>query len=108
MIFVNINEHPTKSNIKVFYYKDIEHANYFENLLKTSKVNYEKQIDEDGDQTIYFGINKSDFEQVKRLNYLTIGHFRKPFIPDVYLRYFVIFLSIIILTIAFIGTWLSK
>ena len=108
MIFVNINEHPTNSKKKVFFYKDIEHAHYFENLLRESKVKFEKQIDEEGDETIYFGINKGDFETVKRLNYLTIGHFRKPFIPDLYLRYFVIFISIIILGLAFTGAWLSN
>lgn len=108
MIFVNINEHPTNNNKKVFFYKDIERAHYFENLLRESKVKFEKQIDEEGDQTAYFGINKSDFEQVKRLNYLTIGKFRQPFIPDKVLRIFVIIISITVLSLAFIGAWLSN
>ena len=108
MIFVNINEHPTNSNKKVFYYKEIEQANYFENLLKESEIVFEKQMDEEGDQMIYFGVNKSDFQDVKKLNYLTIGNFRKPFIPDLYLRYFVIVISICILGLAFLGAWLSN
>jgi hypothetical protein len=108
MIFVNINEHPTNNRKKVFFYKDLEHAHYFENLLRESKLKFEKQIDEEGDQTVYFGVNTSDFEKVKRINYLTIGHFRKPFIPDTVLRYFVIFISIVVLSLAFVGAWLSN
>lgn len=108
MILVNINEHPTNVKKKVFFYKDLEQAHHFENLLRESKIKFEKQIDEEGDQTIYFGVNKADFERVKKLNYLTIGHFRKPFIPDAYLRYFVITISIIILVFAFVGAWLNN
>jgi hypothetical protein len=108
MVFVNINEHPTNSKKKVFFYKDIEQAHFFENLLRNESIKFEKQIDEEGDETIYFGVSTSDFEQVKRLNYLTIGNFRKPFIPDTVLRYFVIFISILVLSLAFIGAWLSN
>lgn len=108
MLLVNINEHPTNQNKKVFFFKELEQAHYFENLLRERKIEFEMQVDEDGDQTIYYGINKSDFDQVKKLNYLTLGAFRKPFIPDKVLRVFVILISIIVLGLAFTGAWLSN
>ena len=107
MIQVNIKDHPTNNKKRVFYYKDAAQADYFENLLKENAHYYEKQIDVEGDQTIYFGIRSSDFEKVKKLNYLTIGHFRKPFIPDKGFRYILIIISLIILALAISGAILS-
>lgn len=104
---INFQDHPTNSNKKVFFFKDSLHANYFEVMLIESRISYEKQIDEAGDQTIYFGIKKTDFKAVQRLNYLTIGHFRKPFIPDKFFRYFIIILSFLVLGLAILGAILS-
>jgi hypothetical protein len=108
MIPVNINEHPTNRNKKVFYFKVHQHANYFENLLIEEKIVYEKQLDEEGDQTIYYGVRIADFEHAKRLNYLTIGKFRKPFIPDRSFRIILFLVSIIILGMAIAGAIISN
>jgi hypothetical protein len=105
---ININDHPTNRNMKVFFFRQEDHANYFELMLIESKIKYEKQVDEEGDQTIYFGVKKKDYKTVQRLNYLTIGQFRKPFIPDKILRIFVIALSVLVLALAFIGAWISS
>lgn len=104
---INFQDHPTNINKKVFFFKQVSHANYFEVMLVESKIIYEKQIDEEGDQTIYFGVKKSDFKTVQQLNYLTIGHFRKPFIPDKFFRYFLIVLSIFVVGLAILGAFLS-
>jgi len=104
---INFQDHPTNSRKKVFFFRQLTHANYFEDLLKKDKVDFEKQVDEEGDKRIYYGIHISDFEKTKKLNYLTIGHFRSPFIPDKFFRYFVIIISIIVLTLAFAGAILS-
>lgn len=106
--FVNINDHPTNPKKKVFYFRELSHANYFEVMLIESKIEFEKQIDEAGDGRIYFGVKKSDFKQAQRLNYLTIGHFRKPFIADWFFRWLLISVSILVLALAFIGAWLSN
>ena len=100
---VNFQDHPTNFNKKVFFFKQVTHANYFEVMLVESKIVYEKQIDVEGDQTIYFGVKKTDFKAAQRLNYLTIGHFRKPFIADKYFRFFLIALSIFIVGLAILG-----
>lgn len=104
---VNINDHPTNQKMKVFYFRNPIHANHFEVLLKEEKVEFEKQIDKDGDQTIYFGVKSADFKKVKRLNYLTLGKFRKPFIPDKYFRLVVLVISIFVLGLAIVGAILS-
>lgn len=107
MIFQNIQDHPTNRNKKVFFYKDSIHANYFENLLIEQKIEFEKQIDHEGDDTIYYGVRSSDFKQVQKLNYLTIGNFRKPFIADTMFRYLLISISLIVLILAIIGALVS-
>lgn len=107
MILVNIKDHPTNRKKKVFYYKEVEQADHFESLIKEKGFYYEKQIDVEGDQTIYFGVRSSDFEKVKKLNYLTIGHFRKPFIPDRVFRFILIAVSFLVLGLAIAGALLS-
>lgn len=107
-MFENYKDHPSNRNKRVFFFQEAEWADHFEILLNENQIIFEKQIDEDGDKKIYFGVSLKDFEQAKQLNFLTIGKFRKPFIPDQYLRYFVIFISIFILALAFIGAYLSN
>lgn len=108
MILVNIKDHPTNQKKRVFYYKETEHAMHFEKLLIDEDLFYEKQVDVEGDHTIYFGIKSSDFERAKKLNYLTIGHFRKPFIPDKIFRIILITVSLLVLTLAIVGALLSS
>lgn len=108
MILVNIKDHPTNRKKRVFFYKESEQADHFENLLIQEQLYFEKQIDTEGDQTIYFGVRSADFEKVKKLNYLTIGHFRKPFIPDKIFRTILIIVSLIVLGLAIAGALLSS
>ena len=108
MILVNIKDHPTNQRIRVFFYKDQEQADYFEQLLQKDQLYYEKQVDTEGDQTIYFGVKTSDFEKVKKLNYLTIGNFRKPFIPDKSFRLILIVISMFVLGLAIAGALISS
>ena len=108
LAFVNLQDHPTNRNKKVFYFHDEAHAIYFESLLKKDDIKFEKQIDSEGDKRIYFGVHVSDFDAVKKLNYLTIGAFRNPFIADKFARYFIIVLSILVMGIAIVGALLSS
>ena len=105
---INFQEHPTNRNMKVFYFSKEEHAAYFERLLIENGVDFEKQVDTEGDQRIYYGIHIKHFEVAKKLNYLTIGAFRSKFIPDVYFRYFLIAVSIAILGLAIVGALVSE
>jgi len=108
LTLINFQDHPTNRNKSVFFFSDPIHANYFEVMLVESKIDFEKQIDSEGDQKIYYGIKKSDFSEVKKLNYLTLGHFRKPFIADKFFRYLLIIISILILGLAITGAIVSN
>lgn len=105
--FINFQDHPTNRNKKVFYFHDEAHAKYFENLLKENDILFEQQVDTQGDNRIYYGVHIANFKNAKNLNYLTIGAFRKPFIADKFFRYFVIAISILILTLAIVGALLA-
>lgn len=105
---VNYDDHPTNRRKKVFFFSQHLHANYFEVMLVESKIKYEKQIDEEGDGRIYFGVDVRDYKKAMHFNHLTIGHYRKPFISDPFFRYLLISVSIILLALAFIGAWISK
>lgn len=105
---INFQDHPTNINKKVFFFKKADHARYFELMLIENNIIFEKQIDEEGDQTIYFGVKKSDFKTAQKLNYISIGHFRKPFIPDKLFRYFLIGFSIFVVGLAILGAILSN
>jgi len=105
---INFQDHPSNRNKKVFYFRNEIHGNYFEELLNQNNIWFEKQIDSEGDQRIYYGIKLKDFKTVKQLNYLTIGKFRNKFIADKYLRVFVIGISILIMGIAIAGAFLSQ
>ena len=104
----NFQDHPTSRNKKVFYFKDHTHAAHFETMLVENKVDFERQIDEEGDQRIYYGVKTSDYKAVLKLNFLTLGAFRKPFIPDRFFRYFVIALSLFILGLAILGAIITN
>lgn len=108
MIFsVNFQEHPTNRNKKVFFFSKPEHAAYFETLLIEKTIKFEKQIDTEGDQRIYYGIHIGSFEEAKQLNYLTIGKFRNKFIPDAFFRYLLITISILVVGLGIVGALLS-
>jgi hypothetical protein len=104
---INFQDHPTNTGKKVFFFKDRHQALHFENLLLEKKIVFEKQIDTEGDQTIYFGVKISDFKETKQLNYLTLGHFRKPFIPDRFARVLLIVFSLLVIALAIAGAILS-
>lgn len=105
---INFQDHPTNFRKKVFFFEVVSHADHFEAQLNEAAIPYEKQIDHEGDQKVYFGVSSSDFEAAKKLNYITLGKFRDKFIPDTALRWFVIGISVIVLTLTFLGVLFSN
>jgi len=105
---VNINDHPTNFNKKVFFFYKQEQADYFESLLVEHGIFYEKQIDEEGDQCIYIGVRKSDFKRAQHFNYLSHGKFRKPMLGNSYNKYILVFLVLAAVLLAALGALLSN
>lgn len=108
LVLQNFQDHPTNRNKKVFFFHEPLHATHFENLLIEHKIEYEKQIDDEEKMTIYYGVKKVDFKATQRLNFLTIGKYRKPFIADKVLRLFVIAISVIVLGLAIAGAIITS
>lgn len=105
---LNINDHPTNRNKKVFFFQRKELAEHFELELQRNNIVYEKQIDTEGDQTIYIGIRKNDFALARHLNYLTYGKFRKPMIQSAYFRYLLVIVFVVCIILACIGAIIAN
>lgn len=105
MLFTHINygDHPTNRNKMVFHFKVKEHADYFENLLNQNHIKFESQTDVEGDGKIYYGVLKTDYTKAKELNFITFGHFRKPFINDPFFKYFIVIITVLAIVIGIIG-----
>lgn len=101
----NLKDHPHDPHRMAYFFKHNEHANYFEGLLVEYKIKYEKHVEE---EINYFIIKKSDRKTTDRLNYLCIGKFRKPFIPDKLFGYVLIVISFLILALAITGAVVSN
>lgn len=102
--FTNWREHPTDNRYEVFFYETKMEGDYFEQLLKTNNIEYEAYIDEDEEKyKFFFATKKIDSKQIIKLNHLTIGQFRSRFIPNHFLRYALVIMMIIIMSLAIIG-----
>jgi hypothetical protein len=101
---LNFHEHPTRKRLYVFHFKVEQHAQLFEKLLAEKAIPYEHETnEEEGVLCHFYGIKKEHFPQAQKVNYLVSAQFRKPFIPDAGLRYFVIFLVLTAITLGIIG-----
>jgi len=104
----NYREHPTRNGYTVFHFFDNRQAEDFKQLLDEHHIWYETDTDRKNDKTIYFfGVRNSDLKTVVKLNYLVIGKYRKPFIPNKTFRWLVILFGILSVIFALAGYWLS-
>jgi len=101
----NQTDHPKDPHKTAYFFKQNEHANYFESLLIEHKIKFEKHIEE---EINYFIVRRSDENITKNLNYLCIGKFRKPFIPDKMIGYVMIVISLLIIGMAITGAIVSN
>jgi len=107
--FTNFREHPTNRSCEVYHFDSSEKGDYFETLLQKNSIWFERfEETEDGKFTVYFGVKKVDSSKVRHLNNLTIGKFRSRFIPDAFLRIFIMLISAIVLGLAIAGFFLAE
>ncbi len=107
--FTNWRTHPTQKKYRVIFYKTAQEAAYFETLLVEHRIVFERGEDESSHKARFlFAVSKDDMEVVKRLNNITIGRYRKKFIPNIYFRLVVIVISITVLAIAILGAILNS
>ena len=102
--FTNWRVHPTDNRFTIFFFKTKLESNYFEKQLKESSIWYEYNFDDtETHYQHYFAVNKTNEKEVIKLNHLTNGQFRKPFIQNNILRYSLVVLMVIVLAIGIIG-----
>ena len=107
--FTNWRTHPTQKKYRVIFYKTAQEAAYFETLLVEHRIVFERGEDETSYKARFlFAVSKDDMEVVKRLNNITIGRYRKKFIPNTYFRLVLIAISLAVLAIAIIGAILNS
>jgi len=100
----NSFEHPSRSHFTVFKFYEKQRSDYFKELLTQKNISFEHDIHEEDNKTFYlFGVRNPDVDQVNKLNYLVNGKYRKPLIPNTYLRWIVLGFSLIMVALAILG-----
>ena len=99
----NYFDHPTRPGYTIFKFYDKNRAIFFEELLKKENIWFEASVDE-AEKTIYlFGVKKADYKKTMNANFLVTANYRSKIIPNIYLRWLVIVISIAILLLAIVG-----
>jgi hypothetical protein len=103
----NYRDHPEYKDYKIFFFYNFEQGNYFKQLLEDEQLEFELFIEEETKPIMLFGIRKRFFNQALDLNSLSYARFKKPFIANKLIRFAVLGFTIITITIAIIGYFLS-
>ncbi len=101
---VNYVKHPSNPNYIVFRFVDPKRAESFELELTELNIWFEKGEEEKRGRTyLLFGIHKNDFKVTEKINYRVEAKHKKPFIPVKLIRYPIMIISAIMLTVAILG-----
>ena len=99
----NWRKHPTAHGIEVFFFKSVVEGNFFEALLQEQKIWCEKDVDHEREHSrkVMIAVKSKDVPKIIKLNHLTLGKYRKPFVPFRSLRYFLLafFLLVVFFTV---------
>lgn len=102
--FTNYRIHPTQKNYNVFHFARADQAQFFENLLIEQKIEFERHDErKDNGMVYYFGVKKKYFKQVEKLNNMAIGQYRSKFIANSGMRWIIIIIGMLALTLAIVG-----
>lgn len=102
--FTNYREHPTQKDYQIFHFTRADQAGFFENLLVEHKIEFERHDDQqERGMVYYFGIKKSMFSEVEKLNNMAIGQYRDKFIPNAGFRWIVLAIGLTAIILAFVG-----
>jgi hypothetical protein len=101
---VNYHRHPTDQNYIVYRFKDIRRANYFEELLNTHSIWYERANPEEDEREFYLiAVQKKHFNKTQELNFQTEATFKKPLIKNGFMRYLFVLLMMSLIGLATVG-----
>lgn len=106
--FTNKLSHPTNPNMVVYRHLRKDQAEYFAELLVDADIDFEAQVDEDDERKpTYFGVKRAIESKVDNLNFQALGRGRDKFIASAPMRWIIIVISFVILTLAVMGAMLS-
>lgn len=101
---VNYVKHPSNKDYIVYRFADQNRANSFEQALEEEGIWFEKSTKEGKQRDYYlFGVHKHDYSKTEKINYRVEAMHKKPMIKMAFFRYFILFFSLIMLTLATIG-----
>lgn len=101
---VNYVKHPSNPDYIIYRFADSERADSFEAALFNEKIWFEKSSEKGRIKTfILFGVHKSDYDATQRINFQIEAKHKKPFIPHSGLRYLILGISTIVMTLAIVG-----
>ena len=119
MGLVNYKDHPKDNRYKVFNFNSIEEADYFEDLLKKDKIDFERAEEEvESLSTIHFtlkhevdkkgimylfAVPQNDLKKAFKANYLVTAKYREFSIKNSLLRYSLIIFFLAIVAFAAVG-----
>ena len=107
--FTNFRDHPSDKKLEVFHFFSLEQADCFESYLEQYSVIFERTIEEHESKEVYlFCTKRHQSKLAHRCNHLTAAKYRKPFISDLFFRYFVIIISVAAVGLAIMGYFFSK
>lgn len=103
--FTNYRNHPSNKSYTVFFFKTLEQGDYFETLLHTNNVWFERYNEDEleNKRKVLFAVKNSDVDAVLKLNNLAIGKYRKAFIPNKLFAWFMIVVSTLVIALAVLG-----
>lgn len=99
--FVNYVQHPSNKTYIVFRFGDKNRAEDFEEQLKLNKIWYERATEmKRTTEVVMFGVHKTDFNRVQKINFAVEGRHKKPIIPFKGLRYGILLVGSFLLILA--------
>lgn len=99
----NYSDHPTRIGFTVFKFREKQRANHFEALLEEDNIWFEASVE--ADNLYLFGVKKGDFKKAMNANYLVSAKFRNKIIPNVYVGWVIIIITIAIISLAVVSAF---
>ncbi len=105
----NYRTHPTSKGHKVFFFREAEHADYFETLIRERNVSFERDVDANEKGTLHlFGIKRDQMQVALEVNRLVYAKFRQPFISNKPLRIAALIIALFALGLGIAGYLISE
>jgi hypothetical protein len=105
----NFREHPENKDYQVFFFYNMEQAHYFETQLLKENIAYESFLEKESKrEMMLFAVHRRDFRRAVIQNDLSFAAFKKPFIPNSFLRYSVLIITIALILFALAGYFMSN